>query len=94
MNKLIYGKQDLGRIVSVEIMNDVAELYLQTESGEIELYHHPNEFYILSNKSHGKNWVRLKGELHYKWAKKYTNTLLIQIISDINMKILCPPMDY
>lgn len=71
MSKLIYGKQNIEKIVSIEIIDDQAELYIQTDDGSIELLVQPNEFYLLSNKSHGKSWMRLKGDLHYCWAKKF-----------------------
>jgi DNA polymerase, archaea type len=71
MNKLLNGKNDLKNIVSIEIINDKAEIFLQTESGETEVTFADNEYWILSNTWHDDNWSKLKGDLHYKYGKKY-----------------------
>ena len=71
MNPLIHGKQDLKHIVSVEVINDTAEIFLQDKIGNIETVYVPNEYWILSNQRHGKHWLKLHGDLHYNYAKKF-----------------------
>ena len=71
-DKLIYGKNDLSRIVSIEIKDDVATIFRELEDGSIDEVTTPHRFWILSNKPHSKGWVRLEGEQHYKWGKQYS----------------------
>jgi DNA polymerase, archaea type len=71
VNKLLNGKNDLKNIVSIEIINDKAEIFLQTESGETEVVFDDNEYWILSNKFHDDHWSKLKGDLYYKYGKKF-----------------------
>lgn len=73
MNRLIYGKNDLSRIVSIEIKDDVATIFRELETGEIEVLTTPHKYWILSNRPHSKGWNRLVGEQHYKWGKQYTS---------------------
>jgi len=72
-NKLLEGKDNTQRIVSIEIDNDVAMLYIQTENGSIIVEPRPNRFWILSNEKLDPKYNRLKGELHYKWGKQFTD---------------------
>lgn len=67
-DKTIYGKKSTEGIVGVEVVDDKAELFMQDGSSLIV----DNAYWILSNVSHGSDWSRLEGNLHYKWAKKYT----------------------
>ncbi len=69
MNELIYGKQNQKHIVSIEIIDDTAEIFL--EDGSLDVMYAPNDFWILCNESQGKSWSRLKGDLHYKWGRKF-----------------------
>jgi hypothetical protein len=71
MNKLIYGKNELTRIVSIEIKDDEATVFRELEDGSIDIIKLPHKYWILSNKPHSKGWVRLEGEQHYKWGKQY-----------------------
>jgi DNA polymerase elongation subunit (family B) len=70
--KLIYGKNELTRIVSIEIKDDTATIFRELEDGSIDVVSTPHKYWILSNKPHSKGWVRLQGEQHYKWGKQYT----------------------
>lgn len=71
-NKLIYGKNELTRIVSIEIKDDVATIFRELEDGSIDVMNTQHRYWILSNKPHSKGWVRLQGEQHYKWGKQYS----------------------
>jgi DNA polymerase elongation subunit (family B) len=72
MNKLIYGKNDLTRIVSIEIKDDVATIFRELEDGTVDVMTTPHKYWILSNRPHSKGWIRLLGDQHYKWGKQYT----------------------
>jgi DNA polymerase I len=74
MNKLIYGKNDLDRIVSIEVQNETATVFRELEDGSIDVLEVPHKFWILSDKQHtldGK-WVKLNGNQHYKYGRQYT----------------------
>lgn len=73
-NNLINGKQTrLGfGVVSIEIKDDIAEVFIQNEDGSIEKKLDSNKFWILCNEN-PKNWHRLKGDLHYKYGRQFTN---------------------
>ena len=68
---LIYGKSDLERIVSIEVTDDKAEVFLELSDGTIETKEVPNRYWIVSPIPRGNGWVRLKGDLHYKYGKQY-----------------------
>lgn len=70
---LLYGKSQLERIVSIEPGDDLTELFIQQQDGNVRSEFVKNKYWILSNESHGSNWVRLHGELHYKWGKQFDN---------------------
>lgn len=69
--KLINGKSSLERIVSLEVNNSTAELFIQNSDGSIKSEFVPNHFWILSDQQHGKDWIRLKGDLHYKYGRQF-----------------------
>lgn len=71
-NKLIYGKNSLERIVSVEINDDVATLFREMPDGSLDIQKVPHKFWILTNKNRGPGWNRLEGEQYYKWGKQYS----------------------
>jgi hypothetical protein len=71
-NKLLYGKSDLKNVVSLEANDEYLEIFIQQEDGSVKSEFIPNKFWILSDKPQGKNWVRLKGNLHYKWGAQFS----------------------
>ena len=71
-NKLIYGKNPLERIVSIEISDDVATVFRELEDGSLDIQKHPNRFWILASKSFGAGWVKLDGDQHFKYGKQFT----------------------
>jgi DNA polymerase I len=74
LSRLIYGKNDVERIVSIEVQDDKATLFREMPDGEIQTQIVPNRFWILTNECpDNTSWRRLKGDLHYKWGKQYTN---------------------
>lgn len=70
-NHLLYGKNETTRIVAIEIHDDVAEIFRQLEDGVIETSFVPNKYWMLSDRPHGKGWVKLQGNQHYGYGKQY-----------------------
>jgi len=74
---LIFGKNQLEKVVGLEVVDHEdgsnIELFIQNEDGTIETKIEPNKYWILSDKQVQRDWVRLKGDLHYKWGKQYTS---------------------
>lgn len=74
-NSLIYGKNDLTQIVSIEAHDGNVEIFREI-NGKIITEWLPSNYWMLSNK-HLTNgyapdgWLRLKGDLHYKWGKQF-----------------------
>ena len=69
---LIFGKANIPGIVNIEVDGDKAFLFVQDKEGTIETKLVPNKYWILSETQIDKSWVRLTGELHYKWGKQYS----------------------
>ena len=72
-NKLIFGKSSIQRIVAIEVTDPHVELFMQDEQGNITIEQQPNRYWILASKQPDKDWVKLKGDLHYKYGKQYIN---------------------
>ncbi len=70
-DKLIFGKNNKENIVSLEIDNDYCEIFLEDKDGNVSNEWVKNQYWILSNEPHGKDWGRLSGDQFYKWGKKY-----------------------
>ena len=71
---LINGKNNIQNIVAIEVKDGCAELYIENpENNSITTEIIPNKFWILSNKPHGNNWVKLSGELHYKYGCQFAD---------------------
>ena len=71
--RLIYGKNDMTRVVSVEVDENVVYLYRELEDGSVECETLDNKFWILAHTKIDSSWVRMKGDQHYKWGKQYTD---------------------
>ncbi len=71
-NKLIYGKNQLERIVSIEVTESEATIFRELPGGALDIVKVPNKFWILAGKSYGPGWNRLEGEQHFKFGKQYT----------------------
>lgn len=72
---LIFGKNQLEKIVSLEVVDNEKtseiQLFIQQDDGSIKIETMPNKYWLLSDRQVQKDWVRLKGELHYKYGKQY-----------------------
>jgi DNA polymerase I len=71
LNHLVYGKNNQKNIVSIEVIDDTAEIFLESEDGSLNTMYVPNSYWILSNEPQGSSWVKLAGDLHYKYGKKF-----------------------
>ncbi len=68
---LITGKNTQTGIVSLEVRDTDIELFIQESDGTIRSEIHPNKSWLLCDKPLHKSFVRLKGDLHYKWGKQF-----------------------
>jgi len=71
ITKLIYGKSPIERIVNIEVVDDVAYLYVLQDDFSIKRIDVPNRFWVLSSTPIGKKSVRLAGNLHYKYGNQF-----------------------
>lgn len=72
--QLIFGKNDLQRIVSVE--PDGAgncEVFQELKTGEVVSKIVPNKYFILFTKPVSDNCIELKGNQPFKWLRNYIN---------------------
>lgn len=69
--RLLYGKSDIERIVSIEVKDNKAFLFRETPEGNIETQQVDNRFWVLSPEKLNDNFIRLKGDLHYKWGIQF-----------------------
>jgi DNA polymerase I len=70
-NTLIYGKNGLQRIVSLEPTDDGTEVFIQGVDGFVTSEIVPNEYWLLADKCLDQFFRPLKGNLTYKWIKTY-----------------------
>lgn len=69
-NRLVFGKNNLEKIVSIEPQDEYAEVFIE-DNGFISRQFVPNKYWILSSRQLRKDWVKLKGTLHYKWGRQF-----------------------
>jgi len=69
-NKLVYGKNEQQNIVSIEQNDSHVELFVEKD-GVVTSEFLPSKYWLLASKSYGNGWVRLDGDLHYKWGKQF-----------------------
>lgn len=65
---LLYGKDESSGITSVQVTDGSVELFYQNGSSEVR----SNKQWILAPEKIDKNWVRLNGNLHYKWGRQFS----------------------
>jgi DNA polymerase I len=70
IDSLIFGKDNTQNIVSCEVKDDEVELFIEKD-GAVTSKFIENKFWILSSKKHDANWVKLNGNLYYKYIKYY-----------------------
>lgn len=68
---LIYGKNKTDRIVSIECHDNSLKIFRRLEDGSLEESFIPNKYWLLAHRQINKSWIKLNGELHYKWGKQF-----------------------
>ena len=71
MNKLLYGKDITERIVGIEPQDDFSEIFIEKD-GKISSEFVPNKYWILAHEKLNNGFIRLRGDLHYKWGIQFT----------------------
>lgn len=69
-DKLLYGKNEIQGVVSLEIKDKDIILFCREKNGELSKTTLPNKYWILSANDEG-NWKRLKGENYYKFGRQF-----------------------
>ena len=70
VDRLMFGKAEVDRIVSIEVADSSAYLFRELADGSVDTIEVPNRFWILSSSNPG-DWHRLKGEQYYRWGRQY-----------------------
>lgn len=70
-DKLLYGKSVIERIVSIEPKDSSAELFIQEVDGSIRSEFVKNKYWILAGRKIDDRWIKLKGELHFKYGRQF-----------------------
>lgn len=70
INDLIYGRDQTKKIVSIEVNEDLAEIFTE-EDGIVKSEFVPNKFWILSSTKFNEPLSRLEGNLHYKYLYQF-----------------------
>jgi DNA polymerase, archaea type len=73
VNNIIFGKNNIERITSCEVKDDIIELFIEEEDGSLRSEFKPNRFWILSPLKIDSSWKHLEGNLYYKYIKLYNN---------------------
>ena len=71
-DRLIYGKEETQRVVSIEPNEETIEVFTENESGAVSSHVINNRYWILSNQNIDGSFAKLNGNLHYKWGKQFT----------------------
>jgi DNA polymerase I len=67
IKKIVEGKNDLKKVVNVEINDNVATLFLE-EAGVVSTQEVSNKFWLVTNKKEGH---KLQGNLHYQYGLQF-----------------------
>lgn len=68
-DKLIFGKDPLEGIVSIEVKDN--KVYLFLNNGDVQSK--PMIYWMLADKKLDKNFEKLEGNQHYKWIRRFTS---------------------
>jgi len=74
-NQLIYGKNQIQRIVSIEPNDEEVKIFIEDELNEIQEQTLTNRYWILSKSNIDGSFIKLSGNLHYCWGKQFKNRL-------------------
>src|ERR1700676_3034910 len=70
MNKLVFGKDTTQNIVSIEVLDEKTEIFIEQDSN-INSFYIPNKYWILAHTPLDNNFMKLDGSLHYQYGKQY-----------------------
>jgi len=70
MNEILYGKQELQKIVSIEPSNSSVEIFIQDNQGNVKSEFVENRSWILSHFPL-KDFKKLQGNLYYQYGKQF-----------------------
>lgn len=74
LDPLIHGKAQVQTLVGLEINDDKVELFLEDpKTGQVTSEFRSHKYWVLANQSHGRGWVRLKGDLFYKYGIQFSD---------------------
>lgn len=73
MDEIIFGKANIEKIVCIEPKDGSLEIFYEEGPGLITSSFHQNRYWLLSSQQIDRSFVRMKGDLHYKWGKQYNN---------------------
>lgn len=71
INRLIYGKNSIERIVGCEVKDNVVELFIQEANGDVTSVFKPNKFWLLADRQLDRDFKLLNGNLYYNYIKFY-----------------------
>jgi DNA polymerase elongation subunit (family B) len=80
-NNLIYGKNPLENVVSIEIEGDKAIIFTE-KAGVVSTVNVPHKFWLLSNEQLDPTWVKMKGNQHYQYGKQVDSFFKVKNIVD------------
>jgi DNA polymerase I len=69
-DKIVFGKSDLLNVVSVEASDGHLEVFTEV-NGIVKSQFIENKYWLLANEKLDSRFIRLKGDLHYKWGKQF-----------------------
>lgn len=69
---LIFGRNDIEGIVSLEVKDGIAQLFIENENG-IKVKEIKNRYWILAPRTYRElsGWFKLKGNLHYQYGMQF-----------------------
>jgi len=70
MNKLLYGKAEQTHLVGIEPQDEYCELFIEKD-GKITSDFVSNKYWLLAHEKLNQSFVRLKGDLHYKYGVQF-----------------------
>lgn len=70
MDRLIYGKNEIQRITSIEINDSETTLFIRNPDSTLTSQIIPHKYWILAPKDY-PGFARLKGDLYYKYGRQF-----------------------
>lgn len=71
MDNLIFGKSGIQGIVGLECTDEHTEIFVQDAQGNVTQLHKSNKYWILADRDIDGSFVRLKGDLFYKYGTQF-----------------------